>query len=185
MESQRTSLLGKTVMSLTGNEVLDTKQFFIHFLDYSPNGQNDIGCLITGLYLANVKVAKEQASMISTIKIIKKSDALHVPDMTEIIEMLLNDKVIEAAKDENSNLSIFKLIKNERYKTFHINILNCIRDISFLIGHDSCDVLSIIEKQKSWKKAQEGSVIDVSDDMFTDKELKDAKERLKDIPKFK
>ena len=162
----------------------EVKQFIIELLKLFPNKETDLAHVGKAYYYANRYALEDHGTLVSTHSCVKLDYGPGIDDYREIIDDLKDEGRIY-----RKNRYHIGLKDGEGYEDFvkfpEVVLESIQKAYSTVKDKDFSQLTDETHSFQSYKKAPRYSVIDYSDDIFTEDEINEAKSFLENIPVFK
>lgn len=163
--------------------IKEVKQFVIELLKLFPNKETDFAHIGKAYYYANRYALEDHGTLVSTHSCVKLDFGPGIDDYKEIINDMVEQGVIYRKKPFFIGLKDDE--DHEDFVKFPAVVLESIKKAySAVKDKDFSQLKEETHGLKSYKKAPSYSVIDYSEDIFTEDEISEAKSFLKNIPEF-
>ncbi|MGR3293115.1 MAG: type II toxin-antitoxin system antitoxin SocA domain-containing protein [Candidatus Scalindua sp.] len=162
----------------------EVKQFIIELLKLFPNKETDLVHIGKAYYYANRYALEDYGTLVSTHHCVKLDYGPGIDDYREIFDDLVEEGVIY--RKERYLIGLEDIESHEDFVKFPEVVLKSIKKAYSEVKDKDFDQLKEeTHCLKSYQKALKYSVIDYSEDIFTEDEINEAKSFLKNIPEFK
>lgn len=160
----------------------EVKQFIIELLKLFPDKKTERVHIGKAYYYANRYALEDYGTLVSTHHCVKLDYGPGIDDYREIFADLVKEGVIYkeepyfiGLKDTHKDFVEFPKVVLESIKKAYSEVKD----------KDFGQLKEETHRLKSYQKALKYSVIDYSEDIFTEDEINEAKSFLKNIPEFK
>ena len=162
----------------------EVKQFIIELLKLFPNKETDLVHIGKAYYYANRYALEDYGTLVSTHHCVKLDYGPGIDDYREIFDDLVEDGVVY--RKDRYLIGLEDIESHEDFVKFPEVVLKSIKKAYSEVKEKDFDQLKEeTHRLKSYQKALKYSVIDYSEDIFTEDEINEAKSFLKHIPEFK